>query len=139
MRLIKIHNEKPNLERRWHTGWLSISQVQPARLNQYTMLELARLPSIARDVVVEDWLEGVYGKAIGPAKAVSEGPAGSHEVRDSDRPPKKRSIRDSPPSEGQVLASRPPTSTERSSLCDVDTEMVERKIYKWRKWASESV
>lgn len=103
------------------------------------MLELARLPSIARDVVVEDWLEGVYGKAIGPAKAVSEGPAGSHEVHDSDRPPKKRSIRDSSPSEGQVLASRPPTSTERSSLCDVDTEMVERKIYKRRKWASESV
>lgn len=95
------------------------SQVQPARLNQYTILELARLPSIAREVVVEDWLEGVYGKAIGPA--------GSYKVHDSDRLPKKCSIRDCSPSEGQVLASRPPTSTEKSSRCDVDTEMVERK------------
>ena len=86
--------------------------------------------------MVEDWLERVYGKAIGPVKGVSEVAAGIQECYDLNKPLEMgRTL----PSEGGVLASRPPTSTERSALCDVDTEMVERKDYKWRRWATESV
>ena len=89
--------------------------------------------------MVEDWLESVYGKAVARVKALSEVPAGIPECHDLDKPLEKCSMGKILPSEGGVLASRPPTSTERSPLCDVDTEMVERKIYKWRKWATESV
>lgn len=87
---------------------------------------------------MEDWLESVYGETVVPVKALSEVPAGIQEFYDLDRPEKYgmgKTLR----SEGGVLASRPPTSTTRSALCDVDTEMVERKMYKWRKWATESV
>ena len=115
------------------------SHSQPARLNQYTILELAHLPHIEREVMVKDWLESVYGKAVAPAKARPEVPAGIPEFHDSDELLEKCMMGKILPSEGGVLASRPPTSTERSPLCDVDTEMVERKIYKWRKWETESV
>ena len=88
---------------------------------------------------MEDWLESVYGKAVAPVKGLSEVPAGMPEFHELDKPLEKCSMGKISPSEGGHLASRPPTSTERSALCDVDTEMVERKIYKWRKWATQSV
>ena len=115
------------------------SRLQPARLNRYTILELAHLPNMEREVMVEDWLESVYGKAVAAAKAISEVPARIQEIHDLDILLEKCSMGKILPNEGRVPASRPPTSTERSPLCDVDTEMVERKIYKWRKWATESV
>ena len=91
--------------------------------------------------MVEDWLESVYGKAVAAATAISEVrvPAGIQKLHDLDELLEKCSMGKILPNEGRVPASRPPTSTERSPLCDVDTEMVERKIYKWRKWATESV
>lgn len=49
------------------------------------------------------------------------------------------STRDRSPSEGRFLASRAPTPTESSAPCDANTTFVERKIYKWRTWATESV
>ena len=117
----------------------ALSQPQPARLNKYTILELARLPSVARVVVVEDWLERVYGKAAAPAKAIWEGYARLQELDGSDKVQEKSSIRDCSPSEGRVLASRPPTRTEHSAGCDVDSGMVEWPMYRWRKWATKSV
>ena len=39
-----------------------LSCTEPARLNKYSILELARLPGVTREVVIEDQLEGVYGK-----------------------------------------------------------------------------
>ena len=117
----------------------SSSRPQPARLNQYTILELARLPSISKKAMVEDWLERVCGKAVAPSATQSEGSAGIQELDESGKTLEKNSLGESLSSEGGVLASRPATGTERSPLCDVDTEMVERKIYKWRKWATESV
>ena len=119
-------------------GCLS-SRSQPARLDQYTILELARLPIMAKEVMVEGWLERVYGTAVAPAKAPCEGSAGIQRFGDFDKRLEECSIGGSWPSEGRVLASRPPTSMERSALCDVDTEMVERKIYKWRHWPTESI
>ena len=117
---------------------LPSSRPQPARLDRYNILELAHLPIIEREVTVEDWLERVYGKAAVPVRALSEVPGDIpefHELDNSEKCSMGKTLR----SQGGVLASRPPTSTERSPLCDVDTEMVERKIYKWRKWATESV
>ena len=119
-----------------------LSQSQPARLDKYNILELARIPSIAKEMVIEDWLESVYGKAaapVVPAKAPTEGCTSTQEFEGSDTPHEKSSMRDCSPGEGRALASRPPTTTEMSAPCDVDTEMVERKSYKWRKWATESV
>ena len=112
---------------------------QPARLNQYTILALAHLPNIQRENMVEDWLESVYGKAVAPAKGRCEVPAGIEEFHDLDKPLETCEMENVLSSEGRCPASRPPTSIERSPLCDVDTEMVERKNYKWRKWATESV
>ena len=83
--------------------------------------------------MVEVWLESVYGEAVEPATAIPEVPAGIQELHDLDK------LLEILGNEGRVPASRPPTSTERSPLCDVDTEMVERKKYKWRKWATESI
>ena len=117
---------------------LPSSRPQPARLDRYNILELAHLPNIEREVVVEDWLESVYGKTLVPVKALSEVPGGVQDFHDLDKAEKCR-MGKILPSQGGFLASRPSTSTERSPLCDVDTEMVERKIYKWRKWATESV
>ena len=77
--------------------------------------------------MVEDWLESVYDKIVAPAKALPEVPAGVPEFHDLEKSLEKCSMGENLPSEGGVLASRPPTSTERSPLCDVDTEMVERK------------
>ena len=111
---------------------------QPARLNQYTILELAHLPKVEREEMVEDWLESVYGQAVAPVQALSEVPAGIPEIHDLDRPLENGDMGRISPSEVGSLASRPPTSTERSPLCDVDTEMVERKNYKWRTWGTES-
>lgn len=117
-----------------------LSCAEPLRLNKYTILEIARLPSITREVMVEDWLESVYGKTTAPAKIPSEvfAPTRIFE-HDSDKPLETYSNRDSSLSEGQVLASRPPTTTETSVPCDVNTLFNERKMYKWRKWATESV
>ena len=99
------------------------SQPQPARLDKYTILELARIPSVARVVVVENWLERVYNKAAAPAKARCEGYARMQELNGSDKAQEKSSIRGCSPSEGQVLASRTPTTTEHSARCEVDSGM----------------
>lgn len=117
------------------------SQLQPARLDKYTILELARIPSVARVVEVEDWLGSVYGKAAAPAKATSEGYARMQELNGFDKAQEKSSIRDCFPSEGRVLASRPPTTTAHSARCEVNSGMgmVEWPMYRWRKWATKSV
>lgn len=113
---------------------------EPLRLDKYTILELARLPNITREVMVEDWLESVYGKTTGPAEVPSEGIAPIQAFEHSSNNAHETcSNRDCSPSEGQVVASRPPTTTEMSAPCDVDTSFIERKTYKWRKWATESV
>ena len=106
------------------------------RLNQYTMLELARLPEMTREAMVEDWLERVYGKTTAAAKV---GCAGVAPIRTDGLGSDTSSMQDISAGEGGILASRPPTTTETSGPCDVDTTFTERKIYKWRKWATESV
>ncbi|CAF9910257.1 MAG: hypothetical protein ALECFALPRED_006442 [Alectoria fallacina] len=113
---------------------------EPPRLDKYNILELARLPSITREAMVEDWLESVYGKTTAPAKVPWQEFAPERVFEHgSDKPLETGSNRGCSPSEGRVLASRPPTSPETSGPCDVDTTFTERKIYKWRKWATESV
>ena len=110
----------------------------PAQLDQYAFAELARLPRTARRVMIEDWLENIYGNATSPAMVSSKEAARIEETHGSDKRPQRSSIRDNSVGEEGILASRPPTQTERSA-CDVDTEFVERKTYQWRKWATESV
>ena len=117
---------------------------EPARLDKYTILELARLGTVPRKVVIENWLESVYGRATASATVTSEGFA-PLEVSEhgsdhgSDNVLETFITRESSPGEGQDLGSRPPTTTGTSGLCDVDTHFVERKTYKWRNWATESV
>ena len=88
---------------------------------------------------MEDWLESVYGMAVAPVTAVSEVAASLPEFHELDKPLEQCSMGQVSASGEAVLASRPRTSTDRSPLCDVDTEMVERKVYRWRKWRTESV
>lgn len=114
---------------------------EPAQLDKYTILELARLPSITREAVVEDWLESVYGKTATPAKVPCEEtppPSGAFEDG-SEKSLETCSRRDCSAMEGRAPGSRPPTTTERSAPCDVDTAFMERKVYKWRIWETESV
>ncbi|CAF9913025.1 hypothetical protein IMSHALPRED_000881 [Imshaugia aleurites] len=117
-----------------------LPRIESARLDRYTILELARLPSVTKEVMVEDWLESVYGKTTAPVRAPSAefAPTGAFGYG-SGILFEARSTRDHSPSEGPILASRPPTTTETSVPCDVDTTFIERKMYKWRKWATESV
>lgn len=113
---------------------------EPARLDKYNILELARLPSITIETRVENWLESIYGKTTAPSQLP---PAGSGSItalaQGSNKLLETCNNRDHSPTEARALASRPPTSTERSAVCDVDSTFIERKGYKWRKWATESV
>ena len=89
--------------------------------------------------MVEDWLENVYGNATSPAIVSLKEPARVEETHGSGKRLEKLATRDNLLDEEGILASRPPTQTERSAPCDVDTEFVERKTYQWRKWATESL
>lgn len=90
--------------------------------------------------MVEDWLENIYGKTTALVKVPSVGLAATRDmVHSSDKLLETSRIQDCSPSEGRVLASRPPTITETSAPCDVNTPFIKRKGYKWRKWATESV
>ena len=90
--------------------------------------------------MVEDWLESVDGKSTAPARMPCAGCAPTGVFgHGSDIVLETASTRDRSPSEGRFLASRAPTPTEGSAPCDANTTFVERKIYKWRTWARESV
>ena len=115
------------------------SQPQPARLDKYTILELARIPSVARVVVVEDWVERVYGRAAAPAKARCDGYARMQEPNGSDKAQEKSSIRDCSPSKGRVLASRRPSTTEHSARCEVDSGMGGMPIVQMAQMGNETV
>ena len=111
----------------------------PAQLDQYALVELARLPRMVRRVMIEDWLESVYGNATSPAMVLFTEAARIEETHGSDKRLERSSIRDSSVGEEGILASWPSTQTDGSEPCDVDTEFVERKTYRWRRWATESV
>ena len=106
-----------------------------ARLDDYTILKLAHISNIIGEMMFEDWLESVYSKTTAPAKVL---PAEILPTRALQHGSDQLS-RDYSPSEGRVLASHPPNTTETSAPCDVDTTFIERKTYQWRKWAMESV